>query len=160
MQWLFLHLHLKRGFSLTLITAAQLAAELQAAGHQLQDLCQVARCRCILRIDNHSSTSPHSTVITGRKTAAYHGTDFRNMHSILHNGLLAASGTKLQSTGAVFGSGIYLAEDFNVAYAFCTAREGWSASIIGKHLRCVLLCDVDTDIAVQGGSTTRQAANG
>eukprot|EP00878_Enallax_costatus_P031424 GHUV01034367.1.p1 GENE.GHUV01034367.1~~GHUV01034367.1.p1 ORF type:complete len:237 (+),score=61.79 GHUV01034367.1:678-1388(+) len=160
MQWIFLHMQHKRNFSLTLITAAQLAAELQAAGHKLQDLSQLTQCRCILRIDNHSSSSPHSTIIRGPKTAAYHGTDFRNVHSILHNGLLAASGTRLQSTGAVFGSGIYLAENFNVAYSFCTAREGWCGSSIGKYLRCVLLCEVDMDTAVRGSSTRQTATNG
>lgn len=159
LQWLFLHMQLKRGFSLTPISIAQLAAELTADGCCLNDLSQLSSCHCILRVDNTSSSSPHSTVITGPKLAAYHGTDYCNMHSILHNGLLAASGTRLQSTGAVFGSGIYLAQDFNVAYSFCRPREGWFGSSIGKHLRCVLLCYVNTDTALQGSGVALSAAD-
>lgn len=158
LQWLFLHLQIKRDFNLMPISLAQLTAEIRAAHCWLSDLSQLDSCRCILRVDNRSSSSPHSTVITGPKLVAYHGTDFSNIHSILHNGLMAASGTRLQGTGAVFGSGVYLAQDFNVAYSFSRAREGWCGSGIGRHLRCVLLCEVDTDMAVQGGSVAVSAA--
>jgi poly[ADP-ribose] polymerase 16 len=83
--------------------------------------------------------------------------------SILHNGLLAASGTRLQTTGAVFGVGIYLSTDFNVAYSFSKSQQGWAGSSIGRHLRCVLLCDVPKDLALQGqgssSSSTAQANN-
>eukprot|EP00775_Hariotina_reticulata_P010291 gene10291-10450_t len=81
---------------------------------------------------------------------AYHGTNFANLHSILHNGLLAASGTRLQTSGAAFGSGIYLSTDFDVAYAFSKGAEAWQSSCIGRQLRCVLLCDVDPEAAVHG----------
>lgn len=78
---------------------------------------------------------------------------FRLPRSILHNGLLAASGTRLQTTGAVFGVGIYLSTDFNVAYSFSKAQQGWAGSSIGRHLRCVLLCEVSRDVLQQGQSS-------
>lgn len=152
LQWLLLQQQHKRTFRLALITAAELALELHTAGYNLGDSPHLRNCRCILRLDQQSHTSPSQQPSSaGRMLIAYHGTDFSNLHSILHNGLLAASGTRLQSTGAVFGSGIYLAQDFDVAYAFCKAREGWIGSSIGHHLRCVLLCEVAENMAVLGG---------
>ncbi|KAK9820472.1 hypothetical protein WJX72_010696 [[Myrmecia] bisecta] len=50
----------------------------------------------------------------GQKRVAYHGTSMENVHSILHNGLLNLSGTKLQRTGALFGDGIYLSTNMEV----------------------------------------------
>jgi poly[ADP-ribose] polymerase 16 len=77
----------------------------------------------------------------------------------LHNGLLAASGTRLQTTGAVFGVGIYLSTDFNVAYSFSKSQQGWAGSSIGRHLRCVLLCEVDRQVAQQGQSNCAAQGN-
>jgi poly[ADP-ribose] polymerase 16 len=82
------------------------------------------------------------------------------MHSILHNGLLAASGTRLQTTGAVFGVGIYLSTDFSVAYSFSKAQQGWAGSSIGRHLRCVLLCQVAKEVAQQDNSQSNSSAQG
>lgn len=77
---------------------------------------------------------------------AFHGTSFENLHSIIRTGLLPASGTKLERTGAVYGNGIYLAKDLPVAYAFCNAGERWKGSALapkGTRLRCLLVCSVD-----------------
>jgi poly[ADP-ribose] polymerase 16 len=79
--------------------------------------------------------------------------------SILHNGLLAASGTRLQTSGALFGVGIYLSTDFNVAYSFSKSQQGWAGSSIGRHLRCVLLCEVDAEVAQQGQSNGTAQGN-
>lgn len=38
---------------------------------------------------------------------AFHGTSLENLHSILHTGLVVLSGTALERTGALHGSGIY-----------------------------------------------------
>ncbi|KAF6266787.1 hypothetical protein COO60DRAFT_1632828 [Scenedesmus sp. NREL 46B-D3] len=149
-------LQLKRGFDLNPVSAEQLQDELQAGSgcppgllHHLQG------CRCILRLVRPGAHPP----APGSCVAAFHGTDFANIHSILHNGLLAASGTRLQTTGAVFGVGIYLSTDFNVAYSFSKAQQGWAGSSIGRHLRCVLLCDVDRGVALQGQSNNTAAGN-
>ena len=39
---------------------------------------------------------------------AFHGSRVENWHSILRNGLVNASGTKMQVNGAAYGSGVYL----------------------------------------------------
>jgi hypothetical protein len=41
-------------------------------------------------------------------TYAFHGSPLENFHSIIHNGLKNASGTRLQLNGAAYGPGIYL----------------------------------------------------
>lgn len=158
LQWLLLQLQLKRSCTLSLATQSDLESELQASGCNLPDLQQSLRsCRCIVRLDSGPQQQQART--PGSCLAAYHGTDFANVHSILHNGLLAASGTRLQTTGAIFGCGVYLSSDFNVAYSFCKAREAWANSCIGKHLRCVLLCQVDRSAAVEGRGTDVAGSN-
>lgn len=150
LQWLLLQLQLKRDCDLSPISAEQLQAELQAGGSCPPGLLHHLRgCRCILRLNKPGQQQPSP----GSCVAAFHGTDFANIHSILHNGLLAASGTRLQTTGAVFGVGIYLSTDFNVAYSFSKAQQGWAGSSIGRHLRCVLLCEVSRDVLQQGQSS-------
>jgi poly [ADP-ribose] polymerase 6/8 len=39
---------------------------------------------------------------------AYHGSSVENWHSILRKGLVNASNTKLMTTGAAYGEGIYM----------------------------------------------------
>lgn len=49
---------------------------------------------------------------------AFHGSGFGNWHAILRTGLRNLSGTSLMSTGAVYGSGIYLAADSNTSWGY------------------------------------------
>jgi poly[ADP-ribose] polymerase 16 len=100
----------------------------------------------IFRVLPASGLHQHSN--QGRRIIAYHGTDFANVHSILHQGLLAASGTRLQTTGAVFGQGIYLSTDFSTAFQYTKGREGWQHSTLGGQLRCVLVCEVAEEATV------------
>ena len=49
---------------------------------------------------------------------AFHGSNAENWHSILHNGLRNASGTKLQVNGAAHGKGIYLSPKAQVSFGY------------------------------------------
>jgi hypothetical protein len=78
------------------------------------------------------------------------------VHSILHQGLLAASGTRLQTTGAVFGQGIYLSTDFATSFQFTKGRPAWQHSTLGANLRCVLVCEVAEQATLPSpGSTAK-----
>ncbi|KAF8072841.1 PARP16 [Scenedesmus sp. PABB004] len=141
LQAVFLQHQAKRDWRLTLTSPDALAAELGQA------LPPGARaCRCVLRVDRGVVAAAR-----GPRLVALHGTDADSAWSILHTGLLAASGTRLQSTGAAHGSGIYAAEDFDTAVAFSTARRGWRGSAIAQHLRVVLVCEVAAGAALRGG---------
>ena len=50
--------------------------------------------------------------ITNSHCFLFHGSGEQNWHSILRNGLKNCSGTKLQSNGAAYGSGIYLSDNY------------------------------------------------
>uniref|UniRef100_A0AAV2L6B6 Poly [ADP-ribose] polymerase n=1 Tax=Knipowitschia caucasica TaxID=637954 RepID=A0AAV2L6B6_KNICA len=51
-------------------------------------------------------------------TFAFHGSHIENWHSILRNGLINASFTKLQLHGAVYGKGIYLSPSSGVSFGY------------------------------------------
>ena len=57
----------------------------------------------------------------------FHGSGEENWHSILRNGLKNCSGTKLQSNGAAYGSGIYLSNN----YTFTVKYSRGSMCVIG-----------------------------
>eukprot|EP00803_Ostreobium_quekettii_P006398 evm.model.scf_398.1 EVM.evm.TU.scf_398.1 scf_398:7956-9053(+) len=80
--------------------------------------------------------------VQGRKALAYHGTHMENVHSILQNGLLSFSGTRLERNGAIYGEGIYLSTDPRVAYMFCKPAQAWPNSALGECLTCLLVCQV------------------
>lgn len=58
---------------------------------------------------------------THGSSTAYHGSSASKWLYILNGGLRNMSGTKGQVNGAAFGAGIYLAEDFNLAYGYAGA---------------------------------------
>lgn len=64
---------------------------------------------------------------------AFHGSRLENWHSILHNGLRNASGTKLQLNGAAYGPGVYLSPNSSVSY-------GYSANTSGEY--CIAIAEV------------------
>ena len=88
-----------------------------------------------------SLSSTHSTFL------AFHGSPFANWHSILRRGLESKSGTKEQTSGAIFGSGIYLSDDLRVARMFSGVGEGWERSAMGEGLEVVGLYEVVNDPA-------------
>ncbi len=72
----------------------------------------------------------------------YHGTDLCNLHNVLREGL--KNDVKLAGrNGAVFGKGIYLAEELTVASNFLSFGRGRS----GETLACMLECEVVVDPA-------------
>eukprot|EP01116_Phalansterium_solitarium_P004513 TRINITY_DN1553_c0_g1_i2.p1 TRINITY_DN1553_c0_g1~~TRINITY_DN1553_c0_g1_i2.p1 ORF type:complete len:305 (+),score=125.06 TRINITY_DN1553_c0_g1_i2:874-1788(+) len=76
---------------------------------------------------------------------AFHGSPFGNWHSILRVGLKNFSNTSLMTTGAVYGSGVYLAPDSGTSLGYARSATGWDKSIFGKggvYLQCVCLCEV------------------
>ncbi|CAJ1409330.1 unnamed protein product [Effrenium voratum] len=54
---------------------------------------------------------------------AFHGSASENWHSILRNGLKNASHTKLMTSGARFGPGIYLSQESSVSRAYCRGMK-------------------------------------
>ncbi|EMP42395.1 Poly [ADP-ribose] polymerase 8 [Chelonia mydas] len=51
-------------------------------------------------------------------TFAFHGSHIENWHSILRNGLVVASNTRLQLHGAMFGIGIYLSPLSSISFGY------------------------------------------
>lgn len=149
LQWLLLHLQrnwlVSQASISDVLRDAQHCSRSGGSGSSLAPGA-LAQCMCILRLlpaaaaDAEAQQQQHRS---NHSLLAYHGTDFGCVHGILQQGLLAASGTRLQSTGAAFGHGVYLSTDFATSFAFSAAREGWQGSSIGRYLRCVLLCEVD-----------------
>ena len=87
----------------------------------------------------HSAT--HSTFL------AFHGSPLCNWHSILRRGLESKSGTKEQTSGAIFGQGIYFSDDLRVARMFSGVGRGWGRSAMGEALEVVGLYEVINDPA-------------
>jgi len=48
----------------------------------------------------------------------FHGSQWANWYSILRNGLKNCSNTKLMTTGAALGNGIYLSSDINISFNY------------------------------------------
>nr|XP_046249935.1 protein mono-ADP-ribosyltransferase PARP6-like [Scatophagus argus] len=57
-------------------------------------------------------------------TFAFHGSHFENWHSILRNGLVSASYTKLQLHGAAYGKGIYLSPISSISFGYSEMGKG------------------------------------
>jgi hypothetical protein len=153
LQWLLLQL--RRCWVLTHCTARSCCADLQAAGAPASLAAAVQQACCVFRAQIPAAGS--STGSGRQRVVACHGTDFANLHSILHQGLLAGSGTRLQTTGAAFGHGVYMSTDWQTAFAFTTGRKAWQHSTLGRHLRCLLVCDIDQGAAVTDTEATNDS---
>eukprot|EP01126_Amoeba_proteus_P047357 TRINITY_DN5399_c0_g1_i10.p1 TRINITY_DN5399_c0_g1~~TRINITY_DN5399_c0_g1_i10.p1 ORF type:complete len:365 (+),score=52.57 TRINITY_DN5399_c0_g1_i10:488-1582(+) len=71
-------------------------------------------------------------------TIGFHGSPFENFHSILRNGLDATFGKE-----ALFGDGIYLSSDRDVAFSFLKSAKNFSKnSILGERLGCLVCAEV------------------
>jgi hypothetical protein len=87
----------------------------------------------------------------GRRIA-YHGSRFSNFWSILNRGLRNCSGTKEEKTGAVFGDGVYLAADLDVAKLFAAGKcAGWNKSSL-LNLAASHLNDADDNSSTTSAS--------
>jgi poly [ADP-ribose] polymerase 6/8 len=76
---------------------------------------------------------------------AWHGSGLENWSSIMRKGLMNASNTKLMTTGAAYGPGIYMAPNLSVSLGY--ARMGasyWPKSQFrdASQLQCLALCEV------------------
>ncbi|KAL9641426.1 hypothetical protein ABK040_013355 [Willaertia magna] len=75
---------------------------------------------------------------------AFHGSAVENFHSILRRGLMNCSGTKMMTTGAAYGEGIYMAPDSSTSFGYSRVGSSWSKSLFGNvnNLRCIMICEV------------------
>jgi hypothetical protein len=74
---------------------------------------------------------------------AFHGSSMENWHSILRRGLLNASNTKLMTTGAAYGPGIYLAPDSATSLNYARVGTRWPKSDFGEYnLQCLAIVEV------------------
>ncbi|KAM8892869.1 protein mono-ADP-ribosyltransferase PARP6 isoform 2-T2 [Spinachia spinachia] len=104
-------------------------------------------------------------------TFAFHGSHIENWHSILRNGLINASYTKLQLHGAAYGKGIYLSPISGISFGYSEMGRGRhqmasKEELINQHnqpqelqghprflqnrnLNCMALCEVVTSKDLQ-----------
>jgi len=78
---------------------------------------------------------------------AFHGSNFANWHSILRIGLKNYSNTALMSTGAAYGSGIYLSPQSGTSLGYAVSLGGWDKSKFSEkgtynNLQCLAVCEV------------------
>uniref|UniRef100_A0A673JX39 Poly [ADP-ribose] polymerase n=1 Tax=Sinocyclocheilus rhinocerous TaxID=307959 RepID=A0A673JX39_9TELE len=100
-------------------------------------------------------------------TFAFHGSHIENWHSILRNGLVNTSYTKLQLHRAAYGKGIYLSPISSISFGY-SGKSFWALCITAKcvivllqcrptqsrflqsrNLNCVALCEVITSNDLQ-----------
>ncbi|XP_028440331.1 protein mono-ADP-ribosyltransferase PARP6 [Perca flavescens] len=126
-----------------------------------------------------SPPSKEARFQTARKlhgsTFAFHGSHIENWHSILRNGLINASYTKLQLHGAAYGKGIYLSPISSISFGYSemgkgrhkmpTKEEliqkynqinknkqeqpGQARFLQNRNLNCIALCEVITSKDLQ-----------
>ncbi|XP_058164808.1 protein mono-ADP-ribosyltransferase PARP8 isoform X2 [Dasypus novemcinctus] len=103
-------------------------------------------------------------------TFAFHGSHIENWHSILRNGLIVASNTRLQLHGAMYGSGIYLSPMSSISFGYSgmnkkqkvsakdepassskssnasqSQKKGQQSQFLqSRNLKCIALCEVIT----------------
>uniref|UniRef100_A0A6Q2Y077 Poly [ADP-ribose] polymerase n=1 Tax=Esox lucius TaxID=8010 RepID=A0A6Q2Y077_ESOLU len=102
-------------------------------------------------------------------TFAFHGSHIENWHSILRNGLVNASYTKLQLHGAAYGKGIYLSPISSISFGYSgrnqplsyrlwtsvsnclshSSRPVQSRFLQSRNLNCIALCEVITSKDLQ-----------
>ncbi|XP_036385812.1 protein mono-ADP-ribosyltransferase PARP8-like [Megalops cyprinoides] len=104
-------------------------------------------------------------------TFAFHGSHIENWHSILRNGLVVASNTRLQLHGAIYGSGIYVSPMSSISFGYSgmnkkqqkvaskdetasnsktnaslqSQKKGQQPQFLqSRNLKCIALCEVIT----------------
>jgi poly [ADP-ribose] polymerase 6/8 len=81
---------------------------------------------------------------------AFHGSSLENWSSILRNGLINASHTKYMTTGAAYGSGIYLAPDSTTSLGYSRQGSAWNKSKFSStNLKCLSIVEVIKHTDVQ-----------
>uniref|UniRef100_A0A673JWZ1 Poly [ADP-ribose] polymerase n=1 Tax=Sinocyclocheilus rhinocerous TaxID=307959 RepID=A0A673JWZ1_9TELE len=84
-------------------------------------------------------------------TFAFHGSHIENWHSILRNGLVNTSYTKLQLHRAAYGKGIYLSPISSISFGYSGKNRYLPSSMFlqSRNLNCVALCEVITSNDLQ-----------
>ncbi|KAL0979914.1 hypothetical protein UPYG_G00191520 [Umbra pygmaea] len=103
-------------------------------------------------------------------TFSFHGSHIENWHSILRNGLVVASNTRLQLHGAIYGNGIYLSPMSSISFGYSgmnkkqqkvaskdetatnktnlhlqSTKKGQQPQFLqSRNLKCIALCEVIT----------------
>uniref|UniRef100_A0AAZ3RFH9 Poly [ADP-ribose] polymerase n=1 Tax=Oncorhynchus tshawytscha TaxID=74940 RepID=A0AAZ3RFH9_ONCTS len=84
-------------------------------------------------------------------TFAFHGSHIENWHSILRNGLVVASNTRLQLHGAIYGSGIYISPMSSISFGYSGTQKTYRnfkgqqpQFLQSRNLKCIALCEVIT----------------
>ena len=72
----------------------------------------------------------------------WHGSHSDRWHAIFHNGLINASGTRLQANGAAYGNGIYFAYDANMSWGYVRSARNVYANSAFPTFACIALCEV------------------
>ncbi|KAG2489460.1 hypothetical protein HYH03_012096 [Edaphochlamys debaryana] len=157
LQWLLLNPTRRRRFTLCPLgeMMRQLKQRCPNGGWQLPAFAGNNSPSLVLRAHEGHEQEPFA-----RGTVAYHGTHLENLHSIIHTGLQSGSGTRLQRTGANFGSGVYLSTVYSTAFSFCQPSASWPRSRFGSKLRVMLVCEVDLDRACTEGAPGAGAGGG
>ena len=75
----------------------------------------------------------------------FHGSPLHNWHSISRHGLESKSGTREQTSGAMFGRGIYFSDDLRVARMFSGVQQAWPHSLLGDRLEVVGMYELVMD---------------
>ena len=75
----------------------------------------------------------------------FHGSPLYNWHSIVRRGLESKSGTKEQTSGAMFGKGIYFSDDLRVARMFSGVQSAWPHSLLADRLEVVGMYELVMD---------------
>jgi hypothetical protein len=78
---------------------------------------------------------------SSQTTVLFHGTSLDRLPAILAQGLLIYSCTSLQSTGAVYGNGIYMAEDPSLSFHYAPTSLSWKNSGL-SNMKLILGCEV------------------
>ncbi|GMH39851.1 hypothetical protein BSKO_07755 [Bryopsis sp. KO-2023] len=142
LEWLLLNA--RQRHKLVKVSADQFHADLRTrlngGGVQLGDSLPT-----ILKVDNGDAGGEDPIFSENVLTVGFHGTAAENVHSIMQNGLLNLSNTRLQRHGAAFGEGIYLGSDIATSNQFAAAAAGWKNSDLGDRIRCIFVCDVAQD---------------
>jgi len=74
----------------------------------------------------------------------FHGSGIENWHSILRNGIVNASNTKLMTTGAAYGAGVYAAADTGTSMGYAKTGNSWPKSKFKScgSMKCMAILEV------------------
>jgi len=107
---------------------------------------------------DHPGYKSWETLVRNKEvTLGFHGSAFENYHSIIRNGLDNSFGKDT----SLFGDGIYLSEDRDVAFSFLKCGPNYyQNSLFGKQVGCIVCAEVIKDPQHVRVSTDQAALSG